>query len=384
MNKKRAICGLIAVMMLTPVYANAGMLGTVKGAQSKDTKILGSTVSGTNYNQLLTEEDLTVEMAIDEAIKYSRDIKNLEENVEILEDTMREVHSYWEVASDYSTNHSLAVQLRQLTINLSSFSDNQEKAKEKIAYNVKNIFYAIDTLEKSLDIYDKQLDLSKRNLVVYETMLNLGKISQVDYNNYKYEYDKLVSDRANVENQINSTFRTLNQLMGKDINQKYNIIVDDVDFVDMGKVDVSYEINKSLETNQTVKSAKDAYYIADYDIKSYVDGPNVSADRKEKEAKRNQAQRTLEDTKTSLKNQMTSLYENIMDSERVYKENESKLNLLNEQLKVKEVQFSLGKITQLELDSHKLSIESLKLTMESSAKNHQLSVEQFKNSDLLM
>lgn len=384
MNKKRAICGLIAVMMLTPVYANAGMLGTVKGAQSKDTKILGSTVSGTNYNQLLTEEDLTVEMAIDEAIKYSRDIKNLEENVEILEDTMREVHSYWEVASDYSTNHSLAVQLRQLTINLSSFSDNQEKAKEKIAYNVKNIFYAIDTLEKSLDIYDKQLDLSKRNLVVYETMLNLGKISQVDYNNYKYEYDKLVSDRANVENQINSTFRTLNQLMGKDINQKYNIIVDDVDFVDMGKVDVSYEINKSLETNQTVKSAKDAYYIADYDIKSYVDGPNVSADRKEKEAKRNQAQRTLEDTKTSLKNQMTSLYENIIDSERVYKENESKLNLLNEQLKVKEVQFSLGKITQLELDSHKLSIESLKLTMESSAKNHQLSVEQFKNSDLLM
>ena len=59
---------------------------------------------------------------------------------------------------------------------------------------------------------------------------------------------------------------------------------------------------------------------------------------------------------------MTSLYDEIREAERTYKDNAAELATMEEQLKVKETQYSLGKITELELDAYKLSIDNLKNT----------------------
>ena len=81
---------------------------------------------------------------------------------------------------------------------------------------------------------------------------------------------------------------------------------------------------------------------------------------------------------------MTSLYENIREAERTYRDNEASLANMEEQLKVKETQYSLGKITELELDAYKLSIDTLKNTMETAVYNHDIMVRQFQNSNLIM
>lgn len=384
MNKKRVMYGVMAAVMLAPASsAYAGMKGSVKGSVG-ETRIAGSTATGATQEGLSEKRDLTIDQAVTDAIAYSRDLKNLEENIDIAKDTTRQVHSAWEVAEGYESNHSYAVQLRQLAIALSTYSANQEIAKKKIEYNIRNIFYNIHTAEQSLALYDKQIDINERQLKIYETMLNLGKLSQVEYNNHKLEYDTLVSDKKAVETQIASAYRSLNQLMGKNIGQQYNLIVDDLTFEEMGDVSLDYEINKALSTNQTVKSAEDAANLAKYDIDSYVDGSSVSPDRNQKEANYAQATRALEDAKTGLKTAMTTLYDNIRETERTYKDNAAKLATMEEQLKVKETQYSLGKITLLELDAFKLSIDSLKQTMESSTYNHDIMVREFQNSDLVM
>lgn len=390
MNRKRIICGIIAATMLMPSYtAFAGMKGSVKGSVG-ETRMAGSTSTGTSYDALSEKYDLTIDQAVTDAIAFSRDLKNLEENIDIAEDNEKVVRNAWasqnsgETVSDYATTHSYAVQLRQLANTLSNYSANEEIAKQKIEYNIRSLFYSIKEAEDSLALYDEQIDIQARQLKVYETMLNLGKLSQVEYNDYKQTYDTLVSDKKAVETQISSAYRSLNQLMGKDINQQYNIIVDDLTFTEMGDVSLDYEINKAIATNQTVKEAEDSVNLNKYSLDSFVDGSTVSSDRTQTENNYAQSTRTLEDTKTSLKAEMTSLYENIREAERTYRDNEASLANMEEQLKVKETQYSLGKITELELDAYKLSIDSLKNTMETAVYDHDIMVRQFQNSNLIM
>lgn len=390
MNRKRVICGIIAATMLMPSYtAFAGMKGSVKGSVG-ETRIAGSTSTGTSYDTLSEKYDLTIDQAVTDAIAFSRDLKNLEENIDLVEDNEAVVRNSWasqnngETISDYETTHSYAVQLRELANTLSNYSANEEIAKQKIEYNIRSLFYNIKAAEDSLALYDEQIDVQARQLKVYETMLNLGKLSQVEYNDYKQTYDTLVSDKKAVETQISSAYRSLNQLMGKDINQQYNIIVDDLTFTEMGDVSLDYEINKAIATNQTVKEAEDSVNLNKYSLDSFVDGSTVSSNRTQTENSYAQSTRTLEDTKTNLKAEMTSLYENIREAERTYRDNEASLANMEEQLKVKETQYSLGKITELELDAYKLSIDTLKNTMENAVYSHDIMVRQFQNSNLIM
>lgn len=390
MNKKRIICGVIAAAMVIPSYsAYAGMKGNVKGAIG-ETRTIGSTSTGTSFDTLQEKYDLTVDQAVTDAIAFSRDLKNLEENIEIVEDNEVAVRNAWYVlgdgdtVSDYQTVRSYSVQLRQIANTLSNYSKNEEIAKEKIEYNIRSLFYSIKAAEDSLALYDEQIDIQARQLKIYETMLELGKLSQVEYNGYKQDYDTLVSDKKAVETQISAAYRSLNQLMGKDINQQYNIVVDDIAFAEMGDVSLEYEINKAIAENQTIKEAGEAVDVNKYSLDTFVDSSTPSSDRAQTQNNYAQSTRTYADAKTSLRAAMTELYENIREAERTYRDNEKELATMEEQLKVKETQLSLGKITQLELDAYKLSIDSLKNTMDNAAYDHDIMVRQFGNSNLIM
>lgn len=398
MNRKRLICGVIAASMLVPsinVYAG-GTVGKVKGMISGDTKVIGSDSSGATYDELTEKKDLTIESATTNAIAFSRDLKDLDDSIDVAEDNELATRETFQnagaedamgnvtVSGDYETTHSLAVSLRQIAIALETYSANQDIAKQKIEYNVRKLFYSIHNAENSLVLYDEQIDINARQMKIYEVMLKLGKLSQVEYNNYKQTYDTLVSDRASVETQIASAYRTLNQLMGKPINQEYNLVVEDVAFTNMADVSLDNEINKAIATNQTVKSAQDSVDLNKYSLDTFIDGSKRSSDRTSTETAYEKATRTLADAKTSLRVSMTSLYEEIRESERTYKDNVAELATMEEQLKVKETQYSLGKITELELDAYKLSINNLKNNMDTAAYNHDLSVRQFQNSDLIM
>ncbi len=379
---KRVICGVMAAVMLMPTYSYAATTNSISGAIG-ERRIVGSTMGGTSYSDLTEKYDLTIDDAVTAAIAYSRDLKNLEENIDIAEDNEKSVRNSWSVSEDYDEQHSLSVQLRQLANTLSNYSANKEKAKQQIEYNVRSIFYSIYTAENSLAIYDEQIDINARQLEIYKTMLDLGKLSQTEYNNYKLEYDTLVSDKAATETQISSAYRSLNQLMGKDIAQQYNLIVDDLEFENMTGTTLSYAISTALSTNQTLKETEESMNIYKYTLDTYIDGSTVSSDRSQTEANYAQSTRTLADAKTSLTASITSLYEEIIEAERTYSDNVSELAYMEEQLQIKETQYSLGKITELELDAYKLSIDTLKNSMVTATYNHDLMVRQFENSDLI-
>ncbi len=388
MNRKRVICGIMAAVMLMPAYSASAAVKSKIYNTSGGRTILGTSITGETYsNDPADIKDLTVDQAVEKAINYSRNLKNIDENIDIAEIDEKVTRYAWQSTDDATTSVTYSVSLRQLANSLKNYNNNKEVEKEKIVYNVTQLFYGLKDAERSIGLYDEQIELTKRQLEIYKVMLSVGKMSQVEYDGYVTECENLEASRLSIENSIDSTFRTLNQLMGENVNTKYNIVVDGMEFEPVSsELNISGAVAKALATNQSLKELADTVDLAKYtkDTYYYRDLTGETNSNKETiDSNYAQASRGYEDAKKNLVVSINGIYDDIKNAESEYKQNASKLKDMQSQLTVKETQLSLGKTTQIEVDAYKLTIEQLEAEMESAVRSYDLLVRQFNNSDLV-
>lgn len=387
MNRKRVICGIMAAVMLMPAYSTSAAVKSKISEISSERRTIGSTATGDNYDTLNEVTDLTVDQAVEKAINYSRTLKNIDENVEIAEVNEKVTRYAWQATDDSTSSVAYSITLRQLRDNLKNYENNKEVEKKSIEYNVKKLFYGLKDAENSIALYDKQIELSKRQLEIYKVMIKVGKMSQVEYDAKVTECEKLEASKLSIENSYDAAFRTLNQLMGTNVNAKYNIIIEDMEFNPVSsELNLNGAIATALATNQSLKELSDSTELAKYTKDTYyyrgITG-ETNSDKESIDSQYAQATRGLEDAKTNLVTQINGIYDDIKNAESEYKQNAADLKDKNAQLAVMETQLSLGKTTQIEVDAYKLSIEQLEAEIESSVRSYDLLLCQFNNSDLI-
>lgn len=387
MNKKRILCAAMAAAVVTsssPVYADK--LSSIGSSKDGEVRIIGTTYSDDADDGAVT--DLTVEQAVEKAIAYSRTLKNLDESIEIAEIDEMVTRYAWQSSLDSTSTVSYSIALKNLRNSLKNYDADKEVEKNKIEYNIKQLFYGLKDAQRSIELYDEGIDLSSRQLEIYKVMLKVGKLSQVEYDAQVTSHENLVASKLALENSMSAAYRTLNQLMGENVNNKYNIIIEDKEFTPVSsQLDLDITIARALSSNQTVKKLEDTVDIAKYtsDTYGYRGSTGVTTSDKESiDSQYNQASRGLGDTKTALTSSIKTVYENIKNTESTYAQNAAKLRNMEEQLLVKETQLKLGKITQIELDQFKYSMEQLKAQQESAVRSYDLLVMQFNNSNLIM
>lgn len=387
MNRKRVICGIMAAVMLMPAYSTSAAVKSKISEVSTERRTIGSTATGDSYNTVSEVKDLTVDEAVDKAINYSRTLKNIDESIEIAEIDEKMARYAWQASDNATATVGYSISLRQLKDNLKNYDKNKEVEKDKIVYNVRQLFYGLKDAEKSIALYDESIDLKARQLEIYKVMIKVGKMSQVEYNEKVTEYENLVDSKLSIQNSIDAAFRTLNQLMGESVNAKYNIIVEDMEFNAVSnELNLNGAIATGLAVNQSLKELSDKVDLVKYTKDTYyyraLTG-ETNSDKESIDSQYAQATRGLEDAKTLLVTKINGIYDDIKNAESEYKQNTAKLRDMKEQLAVKETQLSLGKTTQIEVDAYKLSIEQLEAEIESDVRAYDLLIRQFNDSNLI-
>lgn len=378
----------MAAVMLMPAYSASAAVKSKVSSTSNEKIILGTSITGEKYsNDPVNVKDLTIDQAVEKAINYSRTLKNIDESVEIAEINEKMARYAWQASDNATATVGYSITLRQLRDNLKNYDKNKEVEKKSIEFNVRQLFYGLKDAEKSIALYDKQIELSKRQLEIYKVMISVGKMSQVDYNAKVTECENLEANRLSIQNSIDAAFRTLNQLMGENVNTKYNIILDDMEFNAVSDdLNLNGAIATGLAANQSLKELADKVELAKYTKDTYYYRSftgETTSDKETIDSQYAQATRGYEDAKTLLVTKINGLYDDIKNAESEYKQNASKLKDMQSQLLVMETQLSLGKTTQIEVDAYKLSIEQLEAEMESSVRSYDLLLRQFDNSDLI-
>lgn len=329
-------------------------------------------------------QDLTVDQAVSKAIANSNTIKTLQESKETSEDSQDDLTFAFENTEDYASNLSLTIQMKKLRVALQQYDENTEVAKQKIDYSVRSIFYGIKEAQNGIELYNESMKVQADQLKIAEVSLKLGQMSQSEYDAKVKDYKLAESNKETLQTSIDNAYASLNELMGTNANQTYNIIFDDVAYDLMPEnVSVEGKINYALAVNQTVKSKKDSADVAKYALDRYNSQYDSTSNYKESLYSYTQASRALQDAKNSLTTSVKSNINSIKNLEQTYKDNETKLENMRSTLKVYETQLSLGQTTQIVVDAYKLSIKEIENSQQTNIYNHDLLMRQFNNPNLL-
>lgn len=323
-------------------------------------------------------QDLTVEEAVNKAIKYSSTLKSIDENLKIADDNQDDTVRDYTLAEEGYDAYDLSSQLRSIRNQILNYELSADVEKLSINISVKQFFSTVLKAERELELYDESLEISKKELKIAEVKYNLGLISATEYDSQQKSYQKIEMERDSKEMSISEAYISLNTVLGAgNLNTRYNLIMN-TEYIPFEGGDVTAAINKALSVAQSVVTAERSYELAKYRSESY--SSLTSSDTvEERKIAVNQASRSLTETKNSVEKNVQNLYNEIIKNENDYKSNQFELEELEKELEILQVKLSLGKATELEVEKCEYSINQLKATIENQIREHEILIEKYNN-----
>ncbi len=328
-------------------------------------------------------EVLTVENAVEQAIKYSKTLKNYSEENEVNDVQIKSTKQTFLSSGETDQIVSLAIQLKELYAKVEKNKLSAEVEKQSIEFSVFSFFVDIIKAENGLTLFEKEADLKEKQLKVSEAKVKYGRLSKNEYESQQLEYKTLLKQKNELQNSIDDAYISLNKVLGNDLNDKYNLdLGEEITYSNLGQVELESVILMAISSSAEIKAQETNVDIAKYAMNSFVKETGTET-KAAKVAEYNKQTRTLEDLKTSLREKITKNYNEIIKNENEHKSNLSELENMQKQLQIKELNLKLGKATEIEVEEYKYEIEKLQNTIQEQTYEHELLVRKFNNPALL-
>lgn len=381
MKSKRILSLTLILTMLSANVAFADQALSSKKNYNQNNPVSVNSITGE-----VKYETLTSDQAAEKAIAYSHTLKTLSESRKESENTYDNTLRTFNDLIDTSTstvNQQLVYGVKQLNIAMRSINANEQIAVDGIYLSVDNLFNSILAAEDDIKLHEENMVIQEKDIKVAEVKRNLGLMSQLEYESTVNNYNTTKDEKESLEIAVNEAYRSLNELMGTDLNKKYELVYDEVEYEPMGDVNISSAIERALSTAETIKSKKDALTLAEFDYKTYVpDATQVGQSITKKNAVY-QATRDLETAETNLKTSMTNLYDTITELEQTYTDTKNSLSVLQSQYEVIKAQYEMGKATETDVLTVEYNIHKAEAGLDKIIRNHDILVKQFNNPNLI-
>ncbi len=319
---------------------------------------------------------LTVDEAVGQALSNSSDYKKTFETTELNRMNIESLQKRFSESTNVDTRINLATQILEAEAKSALTSGTVEQLTETLKLSITKFFSSIISAEKSLVLYDIDLDNSKRQLVISKTKNGLGLMSDVDYAKEKQSLTQKENNRASKELAIDNAYIALNKLMGASPGTRYKVELN-FTYKPLGDVSLDSTAYQAMYASTNIKTLQ-----ANLDTAQRKYNINTSKNADEiltLEINLQQATRALSDAQTSISDKVLSLYNTIIDQETQYKSAVLQLETLKNQLEVKKTQLDLGKLTQLDYDTALYQIKQQEETIRSLVYSHEINVFQFNN-----
>lgn len=374
--KKKYIPMLLAVIFLwntVPAYSAQQSAGEIEMA-----------ISGFKPSILTIEvqedaEILTLEKAIEKALKYSSTMRNSKRDMEELQKNRDDAAEKWV----YSSSNSLAEIMNLLSYDtqLTNSQLSQEVTKAKLENTMKSAYISIINTERELALKELELKNSAMEIAIAETKEKLGLITTQELLNQQLSYEKMETEIENTQKSLEEAYISLNALLGEESSKVYQLSLDPIYEKFEFKGDLESYINTALSTNSNLKQKKNSAELAEQKLKIY----SIESGQSYTSLKNDVSTTSLSyrDAKTDLETSIRSAYNNIAALEKSYENNLKELEALKANLEVTKTKWDRKLITDLEMKQAEYKIASMENTILNQIYEHMLLADKFENSDLI-
>lgn len=305
-------------------------------------------------------KSITFDEAIDKAFETNSSLKNLKDSQDLTEYSKKQLSDRFVAYSEsqsaiYGSDSQLGdvLTLMQTDISLESIPYQQEIIEGSIKAGIKSCFNNILGYEKDLEYKKKSVEHDKILLDVAKKKVELGLLSQYEYNKQEEEYNKELQDIKTIENNIENEYRSLGILI--DSKDKYVISYSIDGYNPIGQVDINRYANQSQYSNPSLK-------VKELAVKQKQNSLKISTTTREQYMSNqnayNQAERDFEDAKDSFTQKVLSTYNNIKSTEQEYDKALKDMEQLKKDKEVLTVKYNSGLASAIEMETMDFGIVS--------------------------
>lgn len=334
---------------------------------------------------------ITYEEAIELATKENSSLKQISDTLDYINDTksLMFAGSNYPMLPDDGSNYLVtAARFQQLSAVNSlntqqkSLRLTQELTDLSIEAGVKGEMTTISVLEQNYKLAKESLELSKEKLSQTSTMYRLGMVSWNDY-------EKAMKEVANQEQQIKQLEMSMEQeynsfakLLGIDENEEFQIEYN-VEYEPVEKItDMDAFVNTKIKTDLALQMEKQNVDSASFGLNLFIDtGNGTDYDKQKLDVKT--AERNYADSVKAKENSIKNAYIGLQNTESERKVLENKLAQAKADYETAKVNYQVGNITKLQLDSAELAITQAEIALEQNTLTHDVNKFMLDNTCLL-
>ena len=333
--------------------------------------------------EVTTTQDnyMTMEQAVDYALKHNSTIVDLEKTVkdqkELYDDAKDEYRKWknkvrsggysFEDENEYLTCWGYMMKISELQYN--SFLSGREGAKQKIEYSVKNMIYSIFELEDNIELLNKSILKQENDVQIAEVKFSLNMITKNDLESVKSTLETSRLQLEGIKKSLETLKISLKQIMGFNVTEE--LLIKRPEYVEreLTVEDLEKTIEDSLETNNSVLSAKLQYQQKE---NQYILATKTSFmlrdDKKKAKDDYSDAEFRLNNDINSIKENLRILYNQVKNKESEVKIAKEDLDRAKAQYEQAKVMFEVGLISKNSYFGSELAVISAENSYKSKVK----------------
>lgn len=342
--------------------------------------------------EVTTTQDnyMTMEQAVEYALKHNSTIVDLEKTVkdqkELYDDAKDEYRKWknkvrsggysFEDENEYLTCWGYMMKISELQYN--SFLSGREGAKQKIEYSVKNMIYSIFELEDNIELLNKSILKQENDVQIAEVKFSLNMITKNDLESVKSTLETSRLQLESIKKSLETLKISLKQIMGFNVTEELLIKRPEYVEKELTVEDLEKTIEDSLETNNSVLSAKLQYQQKENQyILATKTGFMLRDDKKKAKDNYSDAEFRLNNDINSVKENLRILYNQVKDKESEVKIAKEELDRAKTQYEQAKVMFEVGLISKNSYLGSELAVMNAENAYKSKVKESTLLNDRF-------
>ena len=384
--KKRYLAVLTAVFMaFSPVNSFAADENTTETTEEtaaeqgqNDLTEQFSTFITSQYDDEL--ETLTFDDAVEKALRNNSSLNNLKASMDLAESQLEIQYN-----EAYSSEEGFSGLISFL--NSQSSYQNDELSvvaqEESVKHSMKESYINIIELQRDVALSELSLKNDELNLALSKIQLSNGKISQSEYDNLNLAYNTAKEQLETKKETLEMEYVSLNLLMGTDISNRYNFVMEAVyepfeldipieSYIN-GKVALSNSVRQAEKNYETTKQTSKLTPLNSSEIGGYQSAQNSL----------NSAEMSYEDAKDSVYQSLYQKYNSIVQEEKDYSSGLEELKLLQEEFERTQIKYLSGNASYYELLTAQYNVAEKENTLLTTVYSHMLLSEELTNTELM-
>lgn len=384
---KGALALTLAMSMFCPqVFAAEALSAAEQGVQESPAVVL--TPEEIVAQALPT---ITVEEALEKAIKYSPNLKDLEDTLDFMKESDEKIYdrigsvkipSYEYKRWTSEGMHGLVSSVYQLDSGMKQTKLAEKIQKMALEVTVKSMFSSIKNNQNSLKLVQKNAEIQDQLFQQGQTKYRLGMLSKYNLDQLQVAAEQAKGNAALLETTLEQTYIKFNNLIGENPEKRFEFVYD-VTFepYEMTQTIDQY-INKALKEDLSIQlqelatdAAKFKRNYRNYDaITSTDDADELDYDKQKR------ALKTAKEQKELL---IRNAYLQLGQMETMYASAQSALTKAQADYRVAQVNYQAGNVTKTVVEQAEIGVISAQNALNELVHNYDMLVYTFENPSLL-